>query len=77
MLGYTHDFEITSKTIAYSNHIKNSELETREVFEQDTENISLTRQTDLVTPLHENPLTQSMDSSKNEERHEPEVNPDP
>ena len=33
-LGYTHDFERVSKTTAYSNHIKNAELETREVFEQ-------------------------------------------
>ena len=57
MLGYTHDFEITSETIAYSNHIKNYELETREVFDWETENIPLTRQTYLVTPFHENPLT--------------------
>ena len=76
-LGYTHDFERASKKTAYINHIKNSELETREVFERETENIPLTRQTDLVTPEHENPLTRSTDSSKNEERHEPEVNPDP
>ena len=33
MLGYTHDFEIMSKTTAYHNHIKNYELETREVFD--------------------------------------------
>ena len=49
-LGYMHGFEVVSKTTAYSNHIKNSELETREVFEQVTENIPLTRQTYLVTP---------------------------
>ena len=76
-LGYTHDFETMSKTTAYHNHIKNSELETREVFERETENIPLTRQTVLVNPLYENPLTRSTDSSKNEERHEPEVNLDP
>ena len=76
-LENTHDFERVSETIAYSNHIKNSELETREVFERETENIPLTRQTDLVTPLHENPLTRSTDGSKNEERYNPEVNPDP
>ena len=35
-LGYTHDFETMSKTAAYRNHIKNSEIETREVFEQET-----------------------------------------
>ena len=32
-LGYTHDFETMSNTTAYRNHIKNSEIETREVFE--------------------------------------------
>ena len=72
-----HDFERVSETTAYSNHIKNSELETRDFFERETENIPLTRQTYLVTPLHDNPLTRSTDSSKNEDRHEPEVNPDP
>ena len=32
-LGYTHDFETMSETTAYRNHIKNCEIETREVFE--------------------------------------------
>ena len=36
-LGYTYDFEIMIKTTAYRNHINNSELETREVFERETE----------------------------------------
>ena len=76
-LGYTHDFERMSKTAAYSNHIKNSELETGDFLKRETENNSQTRHTDLVTPLHENPLTRSTDSPKNEERHELEVNPDP
>ena len=35
-LGYTHDFDTMGKTTAYRNHIRNSELETREVFEQET-----------------------------------------
>ena len=52
-LGYTHDFEIMSKTKAYSNHIKNSKLETRESFERETQNIPKTRQTDLVTTLND------------------------
>ena len=38
-LGYRHDFETMSETTAYRNYIKNSELETREFFEQDNENI--------------------------------------
>ena len=35
-LGYTHNFETMSETTAYCNHINNSELETREVFERET-----------------------------------------
>ena len=38
-----HDFERVSKTTAYSNHIKNDELETREFFEREVENIPLRR----------------------------------
>ena len=56
-LAYRHGLKRVSKTTAYSNHIKNYELETRELFERETKNISLTRQTDLVTPLDNNPLT--------------------
>ena len=66
-----------NKTTAYHKHIKNSEFETKEVFEQETENIPLILQTDLITTLHHNPLTQSMDSSKHSERHKTEVNPYP
>ena len=66
-----------SKTTAYYNHIKNSDLETREFFERETENIIQTRQTDLVTTLNDNLLTRSADSSTNEEIYEPEVNPNP
>ena len=36
-LGYTHDFERVSKTTEYSNHIKNSELETKEVFDLESD----------------------------------------
>ena len=76
-LGYPHDFENLSEMTAYRNYIKNYESETRECFEQETENIPLTRQTDLMTTLNNNPLTRSTDNSKHEERHKPEVNPDP
>ena len=71
-LGYTHDFEIMSETTAYRNHIKNSELETREVFEQETlrpENIQQALPTDIVTRLDDNQLTRSTDSSKHKETH--------
>ena len=74
-LEYTHDFETMSETTDYRNHIKNSELETREVFEQETwspENIQRTLPTDMVTRLYDNQLTRSTDSSKHEETHEPE-----
>ena len=53
-LGCTHDFETMSETTAYRNHIKNSELETREVFERETwgpENIQRALPTDIVTRL--------------------------
>ena len=61
-MGYTHGFEIMNKMTEYSNHNKSSELETREVFERELENIPQTRQTDLVVILHDNPLTRSTDS---------------
>ena len=51
-MGYTHDFENMSETTDYRNHIKNSELETREVFERETwspENIQRTLPMDIVT----------------------------
>ena len=79
-LGYTHDFETTSETTAYRNHIKISEIETREVFERETsspQNIQQILPMNIMTRLDNNQLTRSTDSSKHEERHEPEVNPDP
>ena len=69
-LGYKHDFETMSETTAYRNHIKNSEIETRKVFERETsgpENIQRTLQTNIVTQLDNNQLTRSTDSSKHEE----------
>ena len=61
-----------SETKAYSNHIEQSELETKKVFEREniqTENTPLTRQPDFVTPLTENiPQTQSTEISKNKKR---------
>ena len=75
-----HDYENISKTKAYRNHIIILEIETRETFERGTlspENIQRTLPTDIVTRLDENQLTRSTDSSKHEEIHKPEVNPDP
>ena len=79
-LGYTHDFETMSQTTAYHNHIKNLEIENREVFKQETlipENIQETLPMNIVTWLDNNQLIWSTDSSKNEETHKAEVNPDP
>ena len=78
-LGYTHDFESTSETTAYRNHIKNLEIETREVFDRETlspRNIQRALLMNIATPLDNNQITQSTDSSKHEETYEPEVNPD-
>ena len=36
IMGYLHDFETMSETTAYRNHIKNSEIETRQFIEQET-----------------------------------------
>ena len=69
-----------SKTTAYSNHINNSGIETREVFERETsspKNIQRTLPMNIETRLENNQLTRSADGSKHEETHEPEVNPDP
>ena len=79
-LVYTHDFETMSETTAYRNHIKNSEIETREIFERETlspENIQRTLPMNFETRLDNNQLTRSRNSSKHEETYEPEVNPDP
>ena len=49
-----------SETTDYPNHIKNSEIETREVFERETsspENIQRTLPMDIVTRLDNNQLT--------------------
>ena len=69
-----------SETAAYRNHIKNSEIETREVFERETsspENIQRTLPINIMIRLDNNQLTRSTDSSKHEETHKVEVNPDP
>ena len=59
-LGYTHDSETMSEMKAYRNHIKNSEIETREFFERETsipQNIQRTLPMNIVTRLDNNQLT--------------------
>ena len=66
-LGYTHDYETMSETTAYRNHIRNLEIETGEVIEQETsspENIQRTLPMSFETRLDNNQLTRSTDSSK-------------
>ena len=70
MLEYTHDFETMSEAAAYRNHSKNSEIENREFFEQETSsspNIQWTLPINIVTQLDNNSLSRSTDSSKYEE----------
>ena len=79
-LGCTHDLGNMSETTAYRNHIKNSEIETREVLERETsspKSIQRTLPMHILTRLDNNQLTRSTDSSKHEKTHEPEVNLDP
>ena len=78
--GKKHHFETMSEATAYRNHIKNSKIKTREVFERETsspQNILRTLTMNIVTRLDNNQLTRSTESSKHEEKYEPEVNPDP
>ena len=72
----THgNVETMSEKLAHRKFIKDSEFETREVFERENiENIGTRLET---TRLDENQMTRSVDSSKSSEKHEPEVNPDP
>ena len=64
-----------SEKLAYCKFIKDSEFETREVFERENiENIGTRLET---TRLDENQMNRSMDSSQHSEKHEPEVNLDP
>ena len=69
-----------SETTAYRNHIIDSEIETRRVFQRETlipKNIQRSLPMSIVTRLDNNQLLRSTDSSKHEETHKPEVNPDP
>ena len=69
-----------SKTKAYRKHIRDSEIETREVFDRETwsnENIQQTLPMNIETRLDNNQFTRSTDSSKHEETYKPEVKPDP
>ena len=55
-MAHTHDVETMSETTAYRNHIKNSEIETRNVFEQEASNENIVTRLDK-TRLDNNQMT--------------------
>ena len=65
-MAHTHDVETMSETTAYRNHIKDSEIETRKVFERETSNQNIENIVTRLdkTRLDNNQMTQSTDSSK-------------
>ena len=68
------------KTVNHHNRIKKLEIETRELFEREslsTENIQTTLPIYIVNRLDNNQLTRSIDTSKHEETHKLNVNPEP
>ena len=71
----THgDVETMNEKLLYRKFIKDSEFETREVFERgNIENVA----TRLETNRLDDQITRSVDSSKRSKKHEPEVNLDP
>ena len=78
-MANTHDVETISEKRAYRKHIRDSEFETRKVFERKTSNINIKNiltQLDK-TQLDNNQMTQSTDSSKQSEMYELGSNPDP
>ena len=66
---HTHDVETMSETTAYRNHIKDSEIETRKVFERETLNKNIENIVTQLdnTRLDNNQITRSIDSSKHSE----------
>ena len=63
-----------SEKLAYRKFIKDSEIETREVFERENiENIG----TRLETTRLDDKMTRSVDNPKRSKKHKPEVNLDP
>ena len=75
----THgDVESICVKLAYRKFIKDSEFETREVFERENiENIGNIETRLETTRLEKNQMTRSVNSSKRKEKQEPEMNLDP
>ena len=79
MMAHTHDVETMSETKAYRIHIRNSEIETRNVFERETSNKNIENIMTRLdkTRLDNNKMTRSTDTSKYSETYELGSNPDP
>ena len=77
----THgDVETRSEKLAYRKFIKDSEFETRKVFERkniERQNIRNIETRFKMTRLEKNQMTQSENGSTRSEKHEPKVNLDP
>ena len=77
----THgEIETISEKLAYRKFIKDSEFETRELFEQkniERKTIGNIENWLEMTRLDKNQMNRSVNSSKCSEKHEPEVNLDP
>ena len=76
---YTHDLENIIEKIAYRKHVRDSEIETRKVFERETSNKNIENIVTRLdkTRLDNNKMTRSTDSSKHSETHKLGSNPDP
>ena len=76
----THGYiETISEKLSFCKYIKDSEFETRKVFERETSNQNIENIGTRLdkTRLYDNKMTQPMDSSKRSKNNEPGVNPDP
>ena len=71
-MAHMHDIETINKKIAYRDHIRDLEFETREVLEQETSNKNIENIVTRLdkTRLDNNQMTRSTDSSKHRETHE-------
>ena len=78
-MAHKHDVETMSETTAYRNHINNSEIETREVFERETSNQNIENIVTQLdkTRLENNQTTQATGSSKHNKTYELGSNLDP
>ena len=78
-MAHTHDIETIIEYIAYCKNIRDSEIETRKVFERETSNeniVNIVTRLDKTRPDN-NQMTRSTTSSKHSKMYKLESNPDP